>query len=106
MKQQVIAEIKVIPLGTETTSLSQYVAACLDIASKAEGVSCQLTAMGTIVQGTLEQIINIAQKMHQAPFALGVKRVATTISIDDRRDKPVTMDGKVQAVYRAGSPNS
>ena len=98
MKQQVIAEIKIVPLGTATTSLSRYIAACLDIVKKAQGISYQLTAMGTIIQGTLQQILELVPKMHEVPFSLGAKRVVTTINIDDRRDKLVTMESKVKAV--------
>ncbi len=98
MKEQVIAEIAVAPLGTPTTSLSQYVASCLNVVKEAQDVSYQLTAMGTIVQGPLERILDLAQKMHEAPFAMGVKRVLTSIKIDDRRDKPATMESKVKAV--------
>ncbi len=98
MKESVIAEIRIVPLGTATTSLSHYVAACLDTVKQAQGISYQITAMGTIIQGPLEQILELAQKMHEVPFAMGAKRVATTINIDDRRDKPQTMEGKVKAV--------
>ncbi len=98
MKESIIAEIKVIPLGTATTSLSHYVAACLDIVKQAQGISYQLTAMGTIVQGPLERVLELVQKMHEVPFAMGAKRVSTTINIDDRRDKPITIEGKVKAV--------
>jgi len=96
MKHEVIAEIHVVPLGTATTSLSHYIAACIDIVKQAQDISYQLTAMGTIIQGSLEQILELAQKMHEAPFAMGVKRVVTTINIDDRRDKPLTIEGKVR----------
>lgn len=101
MKEPVIAEIHVLPLGTATTSLSHYIAACLDVVKEAEDISYQLTAMGTIIQGPLERILELAQKMHEVPFAMGAKRVATTINIDDRRDKPITIDGKVKAVSQA-----
>ena len=36
--------------------------------------------------------------MHEVPFQSGALRVGTTIRIDDRRDKELTMEGKVQAV--------
>jgi uncharacterized protein (TIGR00106 family) len=101
MKESVIAEIHIVPLGTATPSLSHYIAACLDIVKQAQDVSYQLTAMGTIIQGRLERILELAQKMHEVPFAMGAKRVATTINIDDRRDKPITIDGKVKAVNQA-----
>ena len=101
MKESVIAEIHVIPLGTATTSLSRYVAACFDVVKEAQDISYQLTAMGTIIQGRLERVLELVRQMHEAPFALGAKRVATTIHIDDRRDKTITMNGKVKAVNQA-----
>ena len=101
MKEQVIAEISIIPLGTATTSLSRYIAACINTVNQAQDISYQLTAMGTIIQGRLEQILELAQKMHEVPFAMGAKRVATIINIDDRRDKPITIDSKVKAVNQA-----
>jgi len=104
MKEPVIAEIHIVPLGTATTSLSHYIVACLDVVKQAQDISYQLTAMGTIIQGPLERILELAQKMHEAPFAMGAKRVATTIYIDDRRDKPITIEGKVKAVLLNKSP--
>lgn len=98
MKQQVVVEIHVVPLGTATTSVSRYITACVDIVKQAQDISYQITAMGTIIQGSLERILELTQKMHEAPFAMGVKRVVTTINIDDRRDKPLTIEGKVKAV--------
>ena len=100
MPQQIVAEISVVPIGTGSASLSQYVAACVDILKQAPDVSYQLTAMGTIIQGPLERVLELAGKMHQAPFAQGVERVLTTIKIDDRRDKPLTIESKVQAVVK------
>jgi uncharacterized protein (TIGR00106 family) len=104
MKEPIIAEIKVVPLGTATTSLSHYIAACLDTVKQARDISYQLTAMGTIIQGPLERVLELAQKMHEVPFAMGAQRVATTINIDDRRDRPATIEDKVKAVL-SKSPN-
>ncbi len=98
MKSAVIAEIHIIPIGTATTSLSQYIAACIDILKQVQNISYQVTAMGTIIQGSLERVLELAQRMHEIPFAMGTKRVVTTISIDDRRDKSATIESKVKAV--------
>ncbi len=98
MKEQVIAEIHVYPFGTATTSLSRYIVACIDIVRQAQDISYQITAMETIIQGPLGRVLELAQKMHEVPFAMGVKRVVTSISIDDRRDKLITIDSKVKAV--------
>lgn len=101
MKETVIAEIKITPLGTATTSLSGYVAACINTVKQAQDINYQLTAMGTIIQGPMERVLELAQKMHEVPFTMGAKRVATTINIDDRRDKSATIDSKVKAVTQA-----
>jgi uncharacterized protein (TIGR00106 family) len=54
--------------------------------------------MGTIIQGPLGRVLELVQQMHEIPFNMGAKRVSTTISIDDRRDKLATIESKVKAV--------
>ena len=98
MKESVIADIRVLPFGTETASLSHYVAACVNILNQAADIKYQLTPMATIVEGPLERILELLQEMHELPFRMGVNRVVTSISIDDRRDKQITMESKVAAV--------
>lgn len=98
MKESVIAMIKVVPLGTVSPGLSRYVAACLDVVKDAGDISYQITAMGTIIQGPLARILELARKMHEVPFTMGALRVSTTINIDDRRDKPTSIEHKVKAV--------
>jgi uncharacterized protein (TIGR00106 family) len=65
---------------------------------QAKGLDYQLTAMGTVIQGPLERVLELVRQMHEVPFTLGVKRVVTTINIDDRRDKPATIESKIRAV--------
>ena len=98
MKELVIADIRVLPFGTETASVSHYVAGCVNILKQAPDISYQVTPMATMVQGPLERILELLQEMHEVPFTMGVDRVITNISIDDRRDKHITMESKVQAV--------
>ena len=98
MKDSVIAELKVVPLGTQTASLSKYVAAVIDVVRQTKGITYQITPMGTVVQGPLAQVLALVQEMHEVPFKMGAKRVSTTINIDDRRDKLITMESKVKAV--------
>lgn len=93
-----IVEVTVVPIGTPSTSISAYVAGCLKILQRAEGVKYQLTPMGTIIEGDLDRVLSLVRKMHEAPFAAGAGRVTTTVRIDDRRDKDITMVGKVSAV--------
>lgn len=93
-----IVEVTVIPLGTSSPSISQYVAGCHKVLQEAQGVQYQLTPMGTIIEGDLDAIWMVIRRMHEVPFAAGAARVATTLRIDDRRDKELTMAGKIQSV--------
>ncbi len=96
--KEVIAELVVVPLGTATTSLSRYVSACHGILKEARDIKYELTAMGTIIQAPLERVLELVQEMHEVPFEMGARRVSTTLRIDDRRDKPATIESKVRAV--------
>ena len=98
MKGTVIAEVRIVPLGTAGTSLSRYVSACLDVVRGAKDVSYQITPMGTVLQAPLERVFELVRKMHEVPFGMGAQRVSTSITIDDRRDKAQTMESKVKAV--------
>ena len=95
---EITAEIRIIPLGTASTGLSNYIAACLNPVKEAKDIRYQITAMGTIVQGPMKRILELAQQMHEMPFTMGVQRVTTIINIDDRRDKSQTTEEKVKAV--------
>ena len=95
-----IAEVSIIPLGTSTPSVSKYVARAVSVLRQEKDVKYELTSMGTIIEGDLEKIIEVVKKMHQATFDEGVMRVVTTIKIDDRRDKPSTMSGKIESLMK------
>ncbi len=92
-----VAEVTVVPLGTGTSSLSVYVAKALKILEDS-GLIYQLTPMGTVIQGDPREIVEVVLKMHDSLFSKDIHRVVTTLKIDERRDKSLTMEGKVRAV--------
>ncbi len=96
----VIAEVSVIPIGTKTPSASEYVAKAIKVLMQEKNVKYQLTAMGTLLEGELSQVLEVAKRMHDSIFGEEVKRVVTRITVDDRRDKELTMDYKVQSVIK------
>ncbi|MEH7414142.1 MTH1187 family thiamine-binding protein [Neobacillus drentensis] len=96
-----IVDVTVIPVGTETPSVSKYVASVQRVLRnyEAEGkIKFQLTPMNTIIEGELPVLFEVIQAMHEIPFSEGIKRVATSIRIDDRRDVKRSMDYKVERV--------
>lgn len=95
-----IVEISISPLGTGTPGVSGYVAGCLKVLRQS-GLDHQLTPMGTIIEGSLDEIFQVVREMMEAPFAAGALRVSTLIKIDDRRDRAVAgMGEKVATVER------
>jgi uncharacterized protein (TIGR00106 family) len=95
-----IVEVSVVPLGTKTPSVSQYVARAVRILQQEEGIEYELTAMGTIIEGDLDRILAAVREMHEGVFGEGVVRVLTTIKIDDRRDKPQTVKAKLDSIKK------
>ncbi len=96
----VIAEVTVVPIGTKTPSVSEYVAKAIKVLKEEKGIKYQLTAMGTLVEGELDEVLEAAKKMHECLFDEEVKRVVSTIRIDDRRDKRLTIGYKVESVMK------
>jgi uncharacterized protein (TIGR00106 family) len=93
----VIASLTVTPIGTESPSLSRYIAECARVLNES-GIKHTLTPMGSVLEGPLEEILQIVAKVHEIPFSQGVQRVSTRLTVDDRRDKETSAQGKLDAV--------
>jgi uncharacterized protein (TIGR00106 family) len=95
-----IAEVSVVPLGTKTPSVSQYVARAVKVLEQEKDIRYEMTAMGTIIEGDLDRILAAVKKMHEGIFGEGVARVITTVKIDDRRDKGQGMEAKLDSLKK------
>jgi uncharacterized protein (TIGR00106 family) len=85
-----LAEISIIPIGTPTPSIGDWIAESVKILEK-EGIKYELSPTGTLVEGRSSDIFRVAGKMHTAALKMGIKRVFTSIfkfAISDTR-KPV-----------------
>ena len=81
----VVAEVSIFPLGTETTSVSDYVAAVREL--EASGLKCTLGPMGTMVEAEAPEEIYAALAQAQAAVLdLGAGRAYTVLKMDERRD--------------------
>ncbi|MEB1807649.1 MAG: MTH1187 family thiamine-binding protein [Bacillaceae bacterium] len=94
-----IVDVTIIPIGTDSPSVSHYVADIHRVLEKySDKVKYQLTPMSTLIEGELPVLFEVIQAIHEVPFEAGVQRVATNIRIDDRRDKASSLEGKLAAV--------
>jgi len=101
---KVQAEIAIYPVGTDSTSISGYVAASEEILRNFPDVRCQINAMSTVLEGDFRKIMQIIDQMHEAPFWQGAQRVITEIRIDDRRDTFTSMDHMAEAAREKAFP--
>ena len=92
-----IVAVSISPVG-EGVSVSRYVAAALAVARDQKDVKVRLDSMFTTLEGELDAIFDLIRRMQEAVFELGAKRVGTVIKVDDRRDRPTSMDEKVGSV--------
>ncbi|MFN7132495.1 MAG: MTH1187 family thiamine-binding protein [Myxococcales bacterium] len=89
-----IAEITVVPVGAEAASMRDYVDEAVE-AIKDTGVRCQVTAMGTNVEGSFDDILRAFKAAHDACVAEGAPRVVAMLRIDHRMDKPERLQQEI-----------
>jgi uncharacterized protein (TIGR00106 family) len=96
------AEISVIPIrirSETSTSMSKEIAAAFDAIQKIKGLKTMLTPMGTQIESNnFANILQAIEVAHQAVRTAGAKRIMSTIRIDERLDKSISLEEKVESV--------
>ena len=92
-----IVAVSISPVGNGV-SVSRFVAAALAVVNAQERIRYRLDPMFTTLEGDLNEIYLLIGDMQEAVFAAGAERVSTVIKIDDRRDRAVSMEEKVETV--------
>ena len=90
-----VVNFEVIPLGVGT-STSPYVAEVLKMVDDS-GLDYRLTAMGTVVEGEWDQVMNLVRECHHRVLSRA-ERVITHVTIDDRKGYTGRIEGKVRSV--------
>ncbi len=81
-----LAELEVIPIGSEGSSLSPLLAEVARIID-GSGLDYRVGSMGTVIEGDWEPVMQVAKRCREAVLRQ-TTRVVMTIRIDDRTDKP------------------
>lgn len=92
----IIAELTITPLTDD--DLTPFIDAAVDVI-KNSGLKYEVDAMGTTIEGEIDQIFDVVRNAHEAVKRLGAERVMTEIRIDDRTSG-VTIEQEVDS-YRA-----
>lgn len=90
-----IAQFSIVPLGAGA-SVSSYVAKVIKIVDES-GLSYRFHAMGTIVEGEWDQIMNLIKKCRDT-LMNEVERVIIDIKIDDRKGTTGRIEQKIKSI--------
>jgi uncharacterized protein (TIGR00106 family) len=94
------AEISIEPIGTSDTSMGKEIAAAYNAIRNTRNLKkVTLTPMSTQIESyNLDDIFQAILAAHNSAKSAGAKRIISTIRIDERLDKPNSLDEKVQSV--------
>lgn len=97
-ERRIIAELSVVPLGVGP-SVSRYVKAAITELKAASEVRVELGAMGTVLEADdMDELLGAVRRAHDAAFEAGAQRVVTTLRMDERRDKRLSIESKLESV--------
>ncbi len=91
--------ISLIPVGTKSASFSSSITGAVRTIENS-GLKYQVTPTETIIEGELDELLEVAKEIHQNALA-GANRVVTNITIDDRKDKQIDMQDQVNIVTQS-----
>ena len=91
----VLLEMSITPLG-KGESVSQYVAECVEIVDRS-GLDYELHAMGTIVEGELDAVLDLMRRCIEQ-VAAHSDRVTCAAKLDFRRGHSGRLTSKVASV--------
>ncbi len=86
------ADLTVIGLGRSDASASEYIAEIQRRLAAQDRVRYELHAMGTSLEGSVEDILDVVAELHRVPFEMGLPRVYSVLKLDERRDKEQTLE--------------
>jgi len=93
----IISQLSIAPLGKDV-SVSKYVKIVLNVLEE-NNVKFETNPMATVIETEdLSTLFYVVEKAHQAVLNSGADRVITQLKIDDRRDKNVTINSKLESI--------
>ena len=95
-----MAHLSVTALPAEGASVGRYVRCAVDVL-RASGLSHEVLAMGTEIEfGALRELWPVIETIDEELVKMGATRVTIQLKIDDRRDRAVTREDKVDSAKR------
>ena len=92
----IVADFSIVPMGSGT-SAAKYIRAVYDLLRES-GVRFVPGPMSTSVETkSFEELFDLIEKANQRLEDMGVERIITSIKIDYRLDKEISIESKLMA---------
>ncbi|KAK9381195.1 YkoF-like protein [Kockiozyma suomiensis] len=93
------ADFCLIPIGTETASVSKYIAE-VQVLIRGSGLKYSMHSAGTTVEGPWDEVMQLIGNAHELIHKLGIPRVQSDIRVGTRTDKQQSFTDKVDVVEK------
>ena len=95
----IVADFSMVPMGSGT-SAAKYIRAVYDLLSESD-VKFIPGPMSTSVETkSFEELFELIEKANQRLKEMGVQRIITSINIDYRLDKEISIESKLRATSK------
>ena len=92
----IVADFSMVPMGSGT-SVAKYIRSVYDLLSES-GVKFVPGPMSTSVETkSFEELFDLIEKANQRLEDMGVQRIITSVKIDYRLDKEISIESKLSA---------
>lgn len=91
-----LADFRVVPIGTGSSSLSGQLAEVMDVVEQS-GISYKANDMRTVIEGDWDTVMGLIKKCHDRVME-NSERVSTIITIDERKGRTVHIGEKVASI--------
>lgn len=93
----VLAQLSIYPIGAGV-SMGRYVKKGVEII-ETSGYTYQVGGMSTSLEvPDLEHLFDLIGRIRQAQLDEGAERIIIELKVDERRDKPATLQSKIDSV--------
>lgn len=92
-----IADICLIPIGTATPSVSDYVVEIQKVIQHS-GLKYKMHSAGTAIEGPWDDVMALIGQMHERVHEMGIFRVQSDIRVGTRTDKVQSAQDKIDIV--------
>jgi uncharacterized protein (TIGR00106 family) len=92
------AELSVVPVGREGAATGDVITEIRRRLEAQDRVRFRMQAMGTELEGSVEDILSLAGELHRIPLESGIPRAYTVLKIDERTDKEQSLEDKLSSV--------